>query len=138
MNAKQYLERQIQALPEGAWETITRITDYRLSFEETFPPMPVEDGYEISEFWLRKDGVIMRRKILYRDPQWSDEKPDETHLGVTKVIYTKGDGYLIGDPEYSDEEIGEDEYTAHIKHAEAKLQLMPRTIERWKRKGFIQ
>ncbi len=96
MNGKDYLAEQIRRFSDDVWNQATAITGNRLSFEATMPS-PIDGGYELTEFWLRKDGAIMRRKIVYKNPRWTTENPDNIPYDVSKIIYTEGKGYLIGD-----------------------------------------
>lgn len=107
-----------------------------LSFETDAIPKQVDNGYFMTDYLLRRDGTIVRRDILYRNPRKIDKNPDsQLPVGaMTRVIFCDSDGYLVGDPEVvNEEEIDEGEYVGHIRFAEEKLDVVPRRAEHWRR-----
>ena len=116
MKAKDYLLKEIQMLPKGAWDSHTGIAG-TITIGETLPEA-VEGGYEITEYHLRVNGTIIRRVIKYRNPRLTRGIPEETG----NIIHTDAVWSVIGDPEYHELEIGEDEYREHMEIAVQKLE----------------
>ncbi len=124
MNAKQYLARQIENLPPGMWSFVTALTNNRLQYVPSLDEhltAPANNGYKATEYWLYADGTVLRKEIRYRNPHWAEVCEDPEQL----ISFSAG-RYLLGDPEVSEQELHEGEYSGHINHTETRLDVLQR------------